>query len=637
MLASLLFFIVISSGCVSLVAFTGRKYEEALPVSCMTIVFVMFVCGLLNILPASFPVVCALSAASCLSALFYILKSDRKQRFTDFIKAFFTPAFFLFFVFFVYVLLLNKGRLFYFEDEFTHWGDVVKAMLETGTLSTGPNTRSVFASYPPAMALFQYLLQRLNLFVNPGIIFDESLTFVAYQLLMAAFMLPFFAGHDYRRVYPYILFAAALVSPLIFFDTAYTSIYIDPFLAVVCASGLAAVLSGKCSETWYRAYVFMCAAMLVLTKDVGAMLAVFLLAVCAVMVFGTKNCGFTKGKILRFVGIAAISVALPYLLWKLNIKLSGAPVAFDGKVDIGIMINAFLGRDGSYRSQLTDTFYNYIIGVSSSVSFLGTPLTFLMSFVFLIAALFIVCRLHMSKHPEKSFAYNAFFVIIAAEFVIYVIGLLVAYMFKYSEYEAVRFASMGRYVSIPSLSITLCCLLSSLELLRTTKKDSSIVAVLIVCLVLSLVPGESLKGLISRESIGQANEARYHYNNIQASFDELTGGGEYRIYLISQEDAGGDYWIPRFAFRPSVIESPLSWSFGPQYTFRPNDDQSRLCSAEEWREVLLSGYDYVLIININDYFLENYSSLFDNPDDIHRRSLFSVNHETGLLEYCGAL
>ena len=42
--------------------------------------------------------------------------------------------------------------------------------------------------------------------------------------------------------------------------------------------------------------------------------------------------------------------------------------------------------------------------------------------------------------------------------------------------------------------------------------------------------------------------------------------------------------------------------------------------------------DYVMLYRLDDSFTENYSSLFENKEDIHENSLYRLNKVTNMLE-----
>ena len=54
-------------------------------------------------------------------------------------------------------------------------------------------------------------------------------------------------------------------------------------------------------------------------------------------------------------------------------------------------------------------------------------------------------------------------------------------------------------------------------------------------------------------------------------------------------------------------------------------------TPKQWREELKSNVDYVAIYHLNEYFMENYSEVFEKPEEIRENGIYKVNKETGTL------
>ena len=110
-----------------------------------------------------------------------------------------------------------------------------------------------------------------------------------------------------------------------------------------------------------------------------------------------------------------------------------------------------------------------------------------------------------------------------------------------------------------------------------------------------------------------------------------------KIYLISQGTTGFDYWVLRYNIRSNRINlshNPMfTWSIG--VPFYEGDVWTRSISPQEWQAELLLDYDYVALYKINNYFLQNFGGLFQDPAAIRENTVFRINKETGLLEFYG--
>lgn len=188
MLSDIALFFIISSGSVYASAVSGKRFEEVLPLTVFSLILVHFLSGVTGFLRQGTYIAISVSILLYLVAL---ITCVQKRTFRFFLKSFLTPGFAVFSVIFVIITVYNYGRLAYIWDEFSHWADVVKSMYTINDLSTNPSANAAFASYPPAMSLFQYFFQNLNRIVSGNRVFEEWRLYSAYQLAAYSLLLPF--------------------------------------------------------------------------------------------------------------------------------------------------------------------------------------------------------------------------------------------------------------------------------------------------------------------------------------------------------------------------------------------------------------------------------------------------------------
>ena len=179
MWTNILFFLLISSGSVFCIAFFKKPFEEILPITIMSIVLLIFVFGICGALYTGVIVSFVISIALYISSAIYVVKNKRIKAF---ITGALTPGFLIFLLVFFAFSVFNAGKLASTWDEFSHWIDIVKAMTTVDDFGTNPQSLSTFKSYPPAMSIFQYVLQKIYLFVNPNHDFNEWRNYLAYQI-----------------------------------------------------------------------------------------------------------------------------------------------------------------------------------------------------------------------------------------------------------------------------------------------------------------------------------------------------------------------------------------------------------------------------------------------------------------------
>lgn len=620
----LLFFAALSAGSALGAALWGRKYEELLPVTGMTLVLLLFLCGLIGLLGPGVLLALLLCAAAWLAALAHAL---RKKRLAAAARAFFTPNFFLFCCLFVYFWLLNHGRLAYSFDELSHWADVVKAMCQIDALSTSPLSNSTFQSYPPGISLFQYFEQKLTILCGGG--FTEGLLYHGFQVFLVSLILPFLKDLDYRRLYAWPVAAALLLSPGFLFETVYLNLLVDPLLGLLSAAGLAAILLTERRDGLYRAFVLLCAAMLVLVKPAGLMLALFLAAAYVLAELPDRK------KTLTAALCALAAVLLPWALWQLSIRLNAAAVAFPDRVSLPLLLRVLLGRDDSYRKTVRDLFLTGLIEIESSASFLGVTPSHPLLFAALPAALLWAGRQLCRRESGKRRLFRRIWLLLLAELLVYLFGLLVTYLFKFGEYEAIRLASFARYLAIPLLSWWMLTLFITVSLFRDARFDRSLAAAALLVLILACTPNKVLLSLSNREAVGRSRETRAPFTQLYEGFAAAYDGEPARMYLISQEDTEFEYFLTKFSFRPNAVTAPLGWTLGQP--FYEGDIWTRDVSAEQLRETLQADYDFLILRRCNDSFRVRFGSLFAEPAHITENSVYRVDPASGLLVwYAGA-
>ena len=632
MLSLLVFFLMIGAlPALCAVAF-DRKFEETLPISCAVLVLSLYLSALLGLQHLGLTVVICLCWLFLLRALMLLLQ--KKCSWRDALRRFFTPAFFLYLLLFFYLAVLNNGRMAWEFDALSHWADVVKAMVQTGQLSTSPLSHSTFQSYPPGMSLFQYLSEELAILFGGA--FADWRLYHAFQVFFLAFLFPFFRELNFRKIYAWLLFAAVLLAPAFLFDSIFIFIYVDPVLGIVAASGLAMLLLEKQRGGWYlRVNVLLCAAMLVLIKDAGLVYAVTLLALYLISELYPDGQAFTRRlKEKKWSVLAALAaLLLPWGSWKLSILMNNAAVAYPDKVSLPALFRVLLFQDQSYRKEVRDSFWTTLLESGSSASVSGIGLTYIVLIALVFTAFLFVLKRCRKRFPEREALFRWVFWLKLIEFGLYLLSLLIMYLFKFSAYEALQLASLDRYMAVPLLSVWLLTVFLAVALIRSGKGDKSLLSALLFCAVLLLTPPQTLINLSNRESVARSAEIRAPIQQLEERFESVSDGAPARIYFLSQEDSEYAFYMTKYSFRPHEVSSPLGWSLGEP--FYEGDVWTRACTPEQLGQTLQEGYDYLVIYRVNEDFAGRFAELFGDPSQIGPGQIYAVDHETGKLTLCG--
>ena len=626
MVADIVFVMTVLAGSIAGAVVFKKKFDNVYPLTCMGIIIILYVFGLLGMLQYGVAFICVMSF------LLYILSIvvlSRKHNIGDLKSDFFTPGFWVFCVLYLGLIYINHGKLADTWDEFSHWMDCVKAMTYVNDFVTNPAAHSTFQSYPPAMSLFQYFYQKIYLHMYPMAEFSEWRMYMAYQLLAFSTFFPFMQKINFRRpISAFCCLISILVVPLIFYSGFYTTVYIDPFLGIVAGTGFAMILLEEKKDHIYELYIIFECVVLVLSKDAGTYFALFLASAYLMDNIESNN---TEKIHNRNICMRVIPAILPLLAtivakisWKYQIMISKAEVVFGGKIDLiafGKML--IFQNDTTYKQKVVSNYIEacYFRGIIVA----GHTISYFEIFIAFIIMLIILKAVSKKK-------WNSVLTLLILQALIYIYSLGATYISNFSEYEAVKLASFERYIGMTYLTLTIVIVLWGIKIVqrKSAVMECLFGVVLVICTGIS-VPKDTISGLLKREYISSSIQTRSRYEVLNQKIHSIAGTDS-AIYYISQENDGFDYWVARFDARPDTFSPNFSWSIGK--TTKQGDVWTQDISAADWREELLKNYDYVALYKLNDYFYEHYSSLFKDRDKIKEDSLYKINRDTGLLELC---
>lgn len=624
MLTNFMFLVLLAAPSVYAAARFDRRFEQTMPLSVMGTVLILFCFGLAGVLSAGMPVLYVLALVFYVLAAVAVLK---KRQFRAFAGNLVTPGSVFFCIVCVLLTLWNHGKVASSWDEFSHWVDVVKAVTTIDDFGTNPAAQSTYQTYPPAMMLFQYALQKLYLLIKPGFGFSEWRVYFGFQVFAVSVILPFFRDISFRQPVKLLLYGAVtLLAPLLFFENLYSAVYIDPFLGILFGAGMAMIALRPKRDAVYTTYICMLCAMLTLSKDVGLAFAVVLaLAFGADQILDTEK---NQKKRLLTAPLALGAAILPKLLWNWEIRSSGARVSFSGKIDWRILLDVLLGKDTSYRSAVAESYRDALYSKTISLGNVSLELNYVALMLVFLCALYILWQMLRRAQPGDGKRLGTVLGLAGFMLVAFQAGLCVIYMFKYSEYEATRLASMDRYLNIAFLGTWLVILLLLAHWVCRFRRGATLILLAAVLLAApTKVFGDFARGDYMRQSVSVRAPYEALHDAIRQNCD-----GDDRIYFVSQETTGFDYWVSRFNARPNSFNPNFTWSIGEP--FHEGDIWTKTITPEEWQDQLLAQYDYVALYKVNDYFLENFGCLFAQPENIEINALYRVNPESGLLEKC---
>ena len=632
MIPAIVLFGVLLAPPLFLAVWRGKRFEETIAVTTGSMILFMFTCGVLGILKIS--VYLILGITLILAGASAAVMIRKKQGFRG-LTLFFTPAWLAFFLTFLFLLYVHYGRILHEWDEFTHWGDVVKAMSCVDQFSTSPQAHSLFQSYVPGMSLFQYLFEKIAM-IFPGGIFTDWRLYFSYHLLAFIFVLPFFTEQRWKKFLPvYVILLCTAASPAFLTESSsyLTTIYIDGFVGLLAGTGFGLLFLRKRDRNT-TAHLLVVCSMLVLSKDVGMLFAAAIAIAFAVLEFlesrGAGKAG--RKKLLVMLGLAAASIALPKILWEISIRVNHAQVQNREPADLGVIFRVITGQETTYLATIPARVLDKL--VTGWIPVLGVyeiAITYPVMTVLVIGSLWAIRKNWPEDDPEGKRRRAAAVWTAVIVLAVYCLGIPVMYMFRFGENSATRLASFDRYMSIVyDCLIVTAFLLYGAGLQVRREKHGKGAAVLLLITLICLQPGALLQ-YANRQSVTEHYNVQGQHETLVHAMQDLADGEEKHVWIISQESDGFDYWPIRYGIRPCNAEVNVGWSIAANTDRLFEGDHWTLqIPTEEWKEKL-KDYDYVLISRVNDSFREDYGSLFENPEEIGDRTIFSVDHERDLL------
>lgn len=614
----LVYFLLISSGSIFATSYFKTKYEEVLPITCTSIVLVSFLFGIIGILKYSIYVILVLALILYVLA---IAKIAKEKNIKEIINSTITPGFVLFLVLFLVFLIAIYGKLFDAWDEFSHWGDIVKVMTTLDDFGTNHNSLSMFKSYPPGMSLFQYILEKLNYLFTKEV-FVEWFAYFSYYVFAVSFLMPLTKELSFKKPLLMLGYVGAIVCvPFIFYNGVYYQLYIDPFLSFLLAGGLLHILFNEENNCLYDLSILSILFTLVLSKDAGIVFAITLLIAYIIKSFIIGN-NIKKNVITTIGGI--LSILIPKVLWSHNIKINNVKLSFNGKIDFENLISVIVGNDSSYRSDVLDNYISAFKSTGITLKNFNFEISYIVLFMVICIALAFVVKNTKTSKTNKVISYICSII----SCVIFVVGMCIIYMYKFSEYEAVGLASFNRYLNIVFMGLFLFMMIALFISLENIKNETLICTILI-CFMCICSPVRTMLEWIYGTKVRASHNIRSEFTEIVNKTMDCTNGDD-EVWFIAQETTGFERLVFKFCIRPNINNA--YWSIGT--AFFDGDIWTEEKTAEQWQRELVDNYDYVALYKLNDYFYDEFSCVFENPNDINENCVYKVNKTSGLLELC---
>ncbi len=634
MIGILLAYILVCAATVSV--WFDRQIEETIPFVILSVINILYVCGVVAQDLRVGVAACAVVGLACLAVLARMFISDRGSTIDKLRAHCLTPGLVLFYLLFVFVYTVNVGRQFIGNDEFSHWGLVVKNMFIFNRFGNCQYSTDLFPGYPPASALWEYFCLKV------ARSFQEQTVYQAFGWLIAALMIPSVKGGPLRRVLlAAVCLLASLLVPSMFYGEYFTLIMVDALLGIEMAYLLLLSIGDERLDLFHWLSLTLGLSVLCLTKASGVFLAI--IVVLTALAKTAREQGGKK-TLATILVCALIGGALGKLSWGAYLKASGTGVAWDtSPINLASVWSVITGGGKAYQYATLSAFGKAII--STRINEGITSLPFVGWVALMPVAVWVAMRLAASGGDQKLGGQQSgkrsrtVSVCLVAGALLYAVGMLLLYLFTYSEYEAQRLASFARYMATYVTGVMLfCTMYASTRIVRQAEGDArtSVRAVLALSAVMLFCPLAKVVSLpldfqdtvnasiSSRAQYAQARDticSQLNYRNDTYAIIDMPDGG-----------AGGQGVYETLAIQYET--TPIRRGYGVFSLGEPffeGDVWTTNITADDWVASLReSGCYYLYIWKTGERFERDYGGAFASP--ISQGALYRLE-DTGHGEY----
>ncbi len=571
---------------------------------------------------------------------------------------FLTPGAVLFLLFSLLFHLVLPDAALQLWDEFSHWAVATKELLATHALP-GPGGAIMFKEYPVGVNLLHYWAA-----VNSTD--SEGVYYLAHFMLLSSPLAVLLSRLSWRS--PGWVVFSWLASLLIIFTLSVfvCSLMVDVALGLYLGAALFAVAH---MDVRSRATVLLAPALMALPliKSTGYMFAWMALVGLGVKALGGLVLGRTQVPEQGVLGgleeprsaqggwAAALALLLvlaaplaAHHSWGWRVKALDLQPAFKTeRITWDSATQALSSQASEKHKTVRANFAQALIDwplsnyasepERSLVRALGGmlgwpelsppklgPLAWGLVCALLFAAAYVR---HRRRRIRRQITLVAWLLLLFGAF--YIVGLLLLYMFSFSEYEAPRLASFGRYMNtllMPAMLLGLAFALpddlAGEEMERLGGGRAWAWSLLVgAALMAVLLQAPSWSGAPKWLARGDAAEERDFLSPMLEQVRRLVPLDQ-RVFIVYQASPGRGFHIARYELAPRPANK---WFFSLGQPRFKDDVWTEPLSARQWSEMLVKeNFAYVYVQRVDQGFVERYGPLFANPLDAWDHLVFRV-------------
>lgn len=589
----------------------NKKIEQTVFLSIFSYILILFIFGVLGSLNVGFILILIINGILFGLNIYSFVKNKINLN-----ENVLTTGLILFVISYLIIVWQSLGKLASVWDEFSHWALVVKNMYGLGNLGIGTDSTVMIKDYLSGTSLFQYFCVKLC-----GE-FKESMLYVGMDLIIISLIIPIFSVFKKKTNFlSYVLYFILFFVPTLFYPTLYTSLYVDGILGLTFAYGLYSYFNNRENKPSAFDIINLMASfsMLVFIKDFGIVLLLISFVIILLDNMFIKN-KFSIKKIIRqnyLIVITIIPAFLIKIVWKLALVLYGVLSDGSGSSILETVKNLLTLNLLDYQPEVITSFTNAAFNVSLTNTFI--PITYVIAVLIVMIIGYSVIQ-NAKKENKNTMKLLVTLTIFGA--IAYAGLILLAYLSVFSPYEAVRLASFTRYMGTYALGAIYLTIAVCINILSTNDKKLGTFTMVILGLFIINFSFSTLLNLTIFASSNSNNS-----KNVRAAYDEFRektskhiGEDDY-LYFVSNNDNGIDYYIARYELTPYKMNKKFAWSIGISYS--EEDIWTVYKTSDTWRNELIEDYNYVYLYDIDEQFINQFSTLFIDKN-IQDNQLYQV-------------
>lgn len=554
---------------------------------------------------------------------------------------------------FTQATLLTAPAQFHNWDEFSHWGTVIRTIFAADTFHLNPNPL-YFQDYPPGLALFAYHVLKL-------VGFTEGNAYFSYVLLigcLSASLLHMAARVSFARFAFSVLILWLCVA---FIAEGWISVLIDHVLALFFMGCVASYLLLR-ERGGYLLLLPIFVFAFALTKQAASSLALLATGIILVDILISARAQERAGA-LFWLRLGALSVCLIGAIWLAGRSWSAyvdaaglergwgsySPVGVLGKVlaccttsrEIDVaraFFGRFFGNDQPYAGggPAGSLAYQMWLGLAAGpwsfqriAKVLGSPFAQLVYLWLASMAVALFAKSRLSRWRTIAFG-----CLMAAGAGGYALSLLLAYLYSFSEYEALNLASFHRFFTV-YLIAWLASVMAYFAMAVADPESARFRRIAYVGLAVGLA---ALAGVQARRANIILTPGAYHAyasnqkgaarDLVQTLVRPVLPGipANAKVYILWPDNTGYEFWLTKYEVLPRQTNLVC---FAVTSKPQPRFVQECAFSETEFGRQL-SNYDVVVVGQKLDHLREEYPGIFGNLPAGQQAGLFRIEKSPAL-------